>query len=323
MVAKQIVWLSGLVPFEQVEQIMREIGKVNISQSSAWRLASRYGSKLKAVENLQQARLFEDGEMETCRTNQANERMGASMDGTMIHIREEGWKELKVGCVFDIEQNNQNAPLMQGESKTCRTINNSYVAHLGTPTVFGRKLWTEAHRRDWEKAKETLVIGDGAPWIWNLTNEHFYESHQLVDWYHATEHLSNVSKIINGEDTPIGKRWFDHCKTILYLGRIDHLVRSMNNKAEKQPHKKDAIRKEVSYFQKNKMRMNYQDMHLEGFPIGSGTGESAGKQYKARFCCPGMHWSRKGAENLLPIRTAILSKCFDLAWKQAYTSPPN
>jgi len=110
VVAKQIVWLSGLVPFEQVEQIMREIGKVYISQSSAWRLASRYGSKLQAVETLRQARLFEDGEMETCRTNQANERMGASMDGTMIHIREEGWKELKVGCVFDIEQNNQNAP---------------------------------------------------------------------------------------------------------------------------------------------------------------------------------------------------------------------
>jgi len=323
MVAKQIVWLSGLVPFEQVEQIMREIGGKYISRSSVWRLTSRYGNKLRAVEALQEAMLFDYSEMETCETNQSNERMGASMDGAMIHIREEGWKELKVGCMFDIEKKLENDPHIQGENITCQTTHNSYVAHLGSPTVFGKKLWTEAHQRNWEKAKETLIIGDGATWIWNLANEHFYNSLQLVDWFHATEHLSNASKVIFGEDTPIGKHWFEHWKTKLYLGRIDHLVRSMNNQAKKQPHKKDAIRKEVIYFQNNSTRMNYQDLQIEGYPIGSGMVESAGKQYKARFCGSGMHWSRKGAENLLPIRTAILSKRFDFAWKQAYIPPPN
>jgi hypothetical protein len=69
--------------------------------------------------------------------------------------------------------------------------------------------------------------------------------------------------------------------------------------------------------------MNYLEMRSEGYPIGSGMVESAAKQYKARFCGAGMRWSRKGAERLLPVRTAILSSRFDKMWRSAYLSPPN
>jgi len=64
-------------------------------------------------------------------------------------------------------------------------------------------------------------------------------------------------------------------------------------------------------------------MREEGWLIGSGSVESAAKQYKARFAGPGMHWSRVGAERLLPVRSAIMSGRFDECWRQAYNSPPN
>ena len=69
--------------------------------------------------------------------------------------------------------------------------------------------------------------------------------------------------------------------------------------------------------------MNYLEMRIEGYPIGSGMVKSAAKQYKSRFCGPGMRWSRTGAERLIPIRSAILSKRFDKIWDLAYNSPPN
>lgn len=309
--------------FEQAEQIMREIGRINISQSSAWRIVNRWGGKMQAIEALQITEFFENNEIGNSISNQTSERMGTSMDGTMIHIREEGWKELKVGCVFGIEQNSQYDPRIQNETEICSTIHNSYVAHLGGPTIFGRKLCTEAHQRHWSKAKETVVLGDGATWIWNLTNEHFYKSYQLVDWFHAAEHLSNATKVLFGEDTPTAKRLYNQWETKLYLGRIDDLVKSMKSHIKKYPRKAEAVLKEASYFQKNSKRMNYQEMRNEGYPIGSGMVESAGKQYKARFCGAGMHWSRDGAENLLPIRTAILSNRFDYIWSQIYNSPLN
>jgi hypothetical protein len=89
-----------LVPFAQVEQVMREVGRIYISQSSVWRRVNRWGGQLQAVEALQQVKAYGFGEPETLDPNCSLGRMGVAMDGTMIHIREEGWKELNMGCVF-------------------------------------------------------------------------------------------------------------------------------------------------------------------------------------------------------------------------------
>ena len=69
--------------------------------------------------------------------------------------------------------------------------------------------------------------------------------------------------------------------------------------------------------------MQYLELREDDFLIGSGMVESGCKQYKARFCGPGMRWSRKGAENLLPIRAAVLSRRFDTMWDAAHALPPH
>jgi len=194
---------------------------------------------------------------------------------------------------------------------------------LGGPERFGRQLWAEARQRFWMHAEDSLTIGDGALWIWNLVSEHFYDSHQMVDWYHATEHLAEAARILYGEGTPTARRWYRRWETKLYQGHVDKLVKALKRQAAKQPKKSEDILKQAGYFHNNRRRMNYLEMRSEGYPIGSGMVESAAKQYKARFCGSGMRWSRKGAERLLPIRSAILSSRFDKMWRYAYNSPPN
>jgi hypothetical protein len=246
--------------------------------------------------------------------------MGAAMDGTMVHIREEGWKELKVGCVFDIATRRQFDPHTREEVELGSATNNSYVVHLGGPDVFGRQLWAEARQRFWMHAEDNLTIEDGAAWIWNLVDEHFYSSHQLVDWYHATEHLANAAKALYDEGTTTAQRWYRRWETKLYQVHFDQLVQTLKCLAKHQPCKADALRKETNYIHNNRKRMNYLDLCSKGYPIGSGIVESAGKQNKARFCGAGMRWSRKGAERLLPNRTAILTKRFNKMWQLAYNS---
>ena len=125
--------------------------------------------------------------------------MGVAMDGSMIHIRDEGWKELKVGSLFDVEVR----PTVDKETgdriELAHAVNNSYVAHLGGPEVFGQMVWAEARRRDWEQAADREVIRDGAPRIWNLALDHFYDSRQVVDWYHSTEHVAEAGRLLKGE----------------------------------------------------------------------------------------------------------------------------
>jgi hypothetical protein len=67
--------------------------------------------------------------------------------------------------------------------------------------------------------------------------------------------------------------------------------------------------------------MQYQEVREDGWTIGSGMVESAAKRFKARFAGSGMRWGRQGAERLIPIRAAVMSKRFDELWQQAYNSP--
>lgn len=309
--------------YDQAAQILREVGQIDISQSSIWRRVARWGQRFEEIEARQQVKAYEWEEGVDLDPNRSLGRMGAAMDGTMVHIREEGWKELKTGCVFEIGSRLQFDVHTQEEIELGSAVNNSYVAHLGGPETFGRQMWAEARQRFWMHAEDSLTIGDGAAWIWNLVSEHFFDSHQLVDWFHATEHLAEAARILYGEGTSAARRWYRRWETKLYQGHVDQLVKALKRQATLHPEKSPALRQQAGYFHNNRRRMNYLEMRSEGYPIGSGMVESAAKQYKARFCGSGMRWSRRGAEHLLPIRTAIMSGCFDNMWHLAYNSPPN
>ncbi len=203
------------------------------------------------------------------------------------------------------------------------SVQTSYVCHLGGPERLGQKAWSEANRRDWGRAIETLAIGDAAAWIWNVVGEHFFDSQQLVDYYHAMEHLASIGNLLYGESTPESRAWLRRQETPLFQGHAARIADQVFQLADKRSVSiADPLRAEAGYFRNHARRMNYLEMREAGWPIGSGTVESGGKQFKARFAGPGMRWSRPGAEHLLPIRAAILSRRFDAAWAAAHNSPP-
>lgn len=98
----------------------------------------------------------------------------------------------------------------------------------------------------------------------------------------------------------------------------------LNQAAEGHPEEvAETLRQEAGYLDKHKRRVQYLELREEGYVIGSGMVESGEKQLEARFCGPGMRWSRAGLERLIPIRAAIMSGCFGATWQAAYSSPPN
>ena len=324
--AKDAVWLSGIMDFEKAEEALQRIGQVAMSDSSIWRRTQEWGKRFREIvetERIRANRLPEVWWEPSSRAARSVGRMGVGMDGTKIHIREESWKELKVGCVFDVALYPTLDQHTGDMVELAHAVNNSYVAHLGGPEIFGQMVWAEAGGRGWEQAPDIEVVGDGAPWIWNLADDYFYDSRRIVDWYHATEHLAAAARLIEGEGTPAAKRWFNAQATVLFQGHAVRVAQSLEAEAQHQPAIAEELAKEAQYFRNNQRRMNYQEMREEGWAIGSGMVESGAKQFKARFTGPGMRWSRSGAENLLPVRAAIMSGRFDDLWQQAYNSPPN
>jgi len=324
-VLKLVVWLSGIVKYERVEEILAKVGQMHVSDSSVWRQAQEIGEGFQAIAEQEQIRsnLLPGRWGAPYKWAEPKGRMGVAMDGGMIHIREEGWKELKVGSLFDVEVR----PTVDKETgdrvELAHAVNNSYVAHLGGPEFFGEMVWAEATRRDWTQAADREVIGDGAPWIWNLAADHFYDSCQVVDWYHATEHLAKAGHLLKGEGSVAEKRWYNARETKLFQGRAVEIAHELEVAAGARPSEAKALEKAARYFRKYERRMNYQEMREDGWAIGSGMVESACKQFKARFAGPGMHWSRAGAEKLIPVRAAIMSRRFDELWSDVYNSPLN
>jgi hypothetical protein len=93
-----------------------------------------------------------------------------------------------------------------------------YISHLGGSVTFGEKMWTEARRRDWQHAVDTQVVGDAVAWIWNLVGTYLYDAHQVVDWYHATEHLALSAQLTFGEETSAANYWLKQQETPLFQG---------------------------------------------------------------------------------------------------------
>ncbi len=250
--------------------------------------------------------------------------MGVGIDGAMVNIREEGWKEFKVGTVYEIEER-PNRDRITGEWMTMAcAVNNSYVAHLGDAQEFGPLIWSEAQSRGWEDARDTQTIGDGAPWIWNLADEYFPLSLRTLDWYHGSEYLHSAAHSLFPTSASASTRWFNRAETMLFQGQAEAISDSISDKIDLNPSLGNGeLPSAATYFHNNHKRMQYMEFREDGFPIGSGMVESAAKQFKARFTGPGMRWSRLGLQRLMPIRSAVLSDSFDQLWNSLFSSPQN
>ena len=318
------VRLSALMPFAQAITILEEAFQVSTAVTSLWRRTQQVGQDLQALQEKQRTQALAPPQMwEPPILRQAEKRMAVALDGAIIHLRHEGWKELKLACVFGVGVRRRTDPQTKEKVPVAQATDTSYVAHLGGPDGIGELLLSEARRRQWEQAGDTLVLGDGASWIWNQAALHFPDSQQLVDWYHARSHLVEAAKLLKGEGTTACERWLEQRTLTLYQGHAATIAHELTEAAAAKAPNADALTRAAGYFAGNAKRMNYLEMREALWPIGSGVVESAAKQFKARLCGSGMHWSRQGAEQMATLRAAVLSHRFNELFNNAYHPPLN
>jgi hypothetical protein len=331
-VVRLSVWLSGLLPFGQAAAVLQQLGALEVTASSLWRRAQEWGAKMGEVSARQRAHantLSPAWEVPEAYAGDAGresgrpKRMGVAMDGALVNIRNEEWKELKFGCVFAVAVRTERdaltleaVPVGHAQETTC-------VAHLGGPDTLGEMVWAEAHRRRWQEAQETVAIADGAAWIWNQVGLHFGDSLQLVDWYHARSHLCDAARLLHEDGSPAHQRWLKTHTTALYQGHADWIAHQLTAAAATRPERSESLTQAAAYFQTHAHRMNYLEKREALWPIGSGVVESTAKQFKQRLCGPGMRWSRSGATHMATLRSAILSRRFNAQWRSARAIPPN
>ena len=220
-------------------------------------------------------------------------------------------REVKLGCVFtQTTWDKKGYPVRAPDSTT-------YTGAVETADEFGRRLYREAGKRGWNRAQKRVVMGDGAEWIWNLVAEHFSEAIQIVDLYHARQHLWELVRRLFPNDEGKQKSWMKvHQKRLLDRGRIEKLVGALRSIRSRNPEVTEKIRAEADYFERNQERMRYPRFRRQHLFVGSGVIEAGCKTVVAsRLKRSGMFWTVRGANAILALRCACLNGRFEDYWE--------
>ena len=157
-----------------------------------------------------------------------------------------------------------------------------------------------------------MVLGDGAPWIWNVADELFPGAVQIVDLFHAKQHLWDVAKTVYGPGSDMAERWAKRRRDELDDGRLGALLRAL-----RRHQRHDEARRCIGYIRANRHRMRYPAFRAMGLCVGSGVVEAGCKHVVAtRFKRPGMHWSVPGVDAMAALRCSVLNHRLDDFWNR-------
>jgi hypothetical protein len=223
-------------------------------------------------------------------------------------------RECKLGCVF-------TQTTVDKEGGAIRDIHSTtYGGAIETAEQFGFRIYTEAWRRGWEWATIKVVIADGAVWIWNLADQHFPGAIQIVDLYHARQHLWKIAALLHPQDPVAKKLWMIPMQDLLDEGNIEPLVTHL--RAIAAAHADAAalaleLLKEAEYFATNSDRMRYPEFREKGLFVGSGVVEAGCKSViGSRLKRSGMFWTVRGANAIIALRCCRINGKFEDYWEQ-------
>ena len=221
-------------------------------------------------------------------------------------------REVKLGCVFtQTAWDKKGFPIRDPDSTT-------YTGAIETAEEFGKRLYVEAWKRGWSRAEKKVVMGDGAEWIWNLAEQHFPGAVQIVDLYHARQHLWDLARRLYPNNEAGQKAWMKlHQKRLLDKGKIEKLVAAIRSIHSTNSEVADKIRIEADYFDRNADRMCYPKFRKQRLFVGSGVIEAGCKTViGSRLKKSGMFWTVRGANAIIALRCCHLNGRFEDYWEQ-------
>lgn len=219
-------------------------------------------------------------------------------------------REAKLGCVFTQTGTDEKGFAIRDPEST------SFVGAIETSEEFGWRIYAESVRRGLYCAERVVVLGDGAEWIRTIAQDHFPGATQIVDLYHARQHVSDLCKtLFSPEDKQMVRhrtRWW----TYMDEGKIEKIIKEANQWVPQNRKTRKKARKEIAYLAKNTDRLRYAKFRKQGLFVGSGVVEAGCKTLIGlRMKQSGMEWSLSGANAIITLRCLIQSGRLQEYWE--------
>jgi hypothetical protein len=306
-------------PFVAGREDLEKLAGVKLKTKAVERVAEAIGEQIEEISRRERAQALADKVVPL----KSAPKFYLSYDGSGVPVtgrEREGRKgkgpggeahtrEAKLGCVFTQTTVDEKGYAVRDEAST------SYVGAIEPASEFGWRIYAEALRRGLRRALQVIVIGDGASWIWNIAAEHFPGALQIVDLYHAREHLADLSKLIFESKPLRAKQWSAARSRELDQGAVELILRRMRGLRPPAASAQEALRKAINYFETNKERMRYATFRAQGLFVGSGVIEAGCRTIVGqRLKESGMYWSVRGANAIIALRCAELSGRLEDFW---------
>ena len=310
-------------PFDHGRQLMKLLSGLEVTTKAVERTAEAIGEKIAAHEQVEIQRAMQldlpmvigepveilyvqmDGTGVPVVKKETAGRQGKT-DGQPAHTR-----EAKLGCVFtQTTWDEEGYPIRDPDSTT-------YTGAIETAEEFGKRIYLEVWKRGWRRAKKKVVMGDGAEWIWNLAAPYFPGAIQIVDLFHARQHLWELARKLYPNDEANQKIWINaHQRRLLDKGKIEKLVGALRAIHSTNAEVAEKIRIEADYFENNAERMRYPQFRRQHLFVGSGVIEAGCKTViGSRLKQSGMFWTVRGANAILALRCCHLNGRFEDYWE--------
>ncbi|WP_321475465.1 ISKra4 family transposase [uncultured Paludibaculum sp.] len=321
-VRRMMAAVGSETSFEQGREQLELLAGLEVTAKAVERQAEAIGAAIEAGEQKEIRQAKQLDLPEVCAP--AVPVFYIEMDGTGVPVtvkeragragKKEGeparTREVKLGCVFTQTTTDEDGRPIRDPDST------SYVAAIETAEEFGLRLYTEAWRRGWSRARQRVVLGDGAVWIWNLAEQHFPGAIQIVDLYHARQHIWELAAKLFPNDERTRTRWAALCVDRLDAGKIEALVKILRQLRPDSDKLAQDVDNDADYFERNAERMRYPKFRAQGLFVGSGVVEAGCRTVVGkRLKCSGMFWTVRGANAILALRCCRLSSRFEDYWE--------
>jgi hypothetical protein len=321
-VTRMVGLVGAMVSFEEGHELLHELAGVDVPTTQVERAAEALGREIARDER----RVVEpppadepvaptlylglDGTGVPMRASELQGRDGKQPDGTAKT------REVKLCTVWSAEGRDDEGTPVRDEGSVTYSAAIESAASRDTdvhPSEFAQRAVREATRRAFDRAPRRAALGDGAPWIWNLATEHFPNAIQIVDRFHAKQHLSDVSKSIFGATSDLAREWARQRHGELDAGDVEAVLQALRIHADTD----EEARKCVEYVTTNRARMRYAEFRAQGLCTSTGVVEAGCKVAIGTRCKrAGMHWTVAGANAIIALRCCKLSGRFEDFWER-------
>lgn len=333
--ARLVARMGSQEPFEQSRQDLAELAEVQLTTKRIERFTESLGEQLQGRE-VAELKAIAGGEVVLLPASQDTAAPGPGetlyilMDGASVPTvgketegrqgrGEDGRsrsREVKLGCLFTQSGLDAEGWAVRDEDTT------SYIQSMAPAAEFGILLKGEALRRGLARFQTSVVIGDGADWIWNIAGDHFADSIEIVDYWHARENLGRLAKLAFPIADSERAKWLARRLDELELGDMEALLENFAKLLRRRASRfidEAALQTAIGYFENNQHRMYYGAYRELGLFLGSGVVEAGCKNVAAlRLKRSGMRWTVRGASSVLTLRCCYMSRRWDAFWKSRH-----